>query len=71
VLAKPEETRAALRVLYGRVRPVSENNCEYKSAELDVEIGLLETGELHSVKITPAIRLSARFTYLHDGRRIE
>jgi TonB family protein len=49
---------------------VAENNCEYKSAELDVEIGLLETGELHSVKITRSSGIALYDSYALNAVRL-
>ena len=49
---------------------VTENNCEYKRAELDVEIGLLESGELHSVKVVRSSGIALYDSYVVNAIRL-
>jgi TonB family protein len=49
---------------------VTESNCEYKDAELDVEISLLQSGELHSVKITRSSGIAVYDSYALNAVRL-
>ncbi len=49
---------------------VTESNCEYRSADLDVEIHLLESGELHFVKVVRSSGIALYDSYAVNAVRL-
>jgi TonB family protein len=49
---------------------VTESNCEYKSAEVDLEIGLRESGELQYVKIVRSSGIELYDSYAVNAVRL-